>query len=370
MKHAIRNNLIERVRNSPISAVDLFCGAGGLTHGLMRAGIRVEAGIDIDEQAAYAYCTNNPGAQFLCWDVAAKYSPSISKLFRSGSIRLLAGCAPCQPFSKLTNGSGMHEDWNLLDYFGRFVRGILPELVTMENVPELAERGSDVYLRFVNTLEACGYSVAWKLVHCEEYGVPQSRRRLVLLASRFGEVTIPEGRYRDSSGWKTVLQAIGDLRPLASGEEDPDDPLHVASMLSSTNLERIRATPHDGGTRKHWPEDLVLPCHRKDTGKTYGSIYGRMWWDRPGPTMTTLCTGIGNGRFGHPEQDRAITLREAALLQSFPPAYEFWPRDKRLNRKAVGRMVGNAVPPKLAKALGETLLSHVEAVASTKRVRI
>lgn len=135
--------------------------------------------------------------------------------------------------------------------------------------------------------------------------------------------------------------------------------LMQAGMLSPTNLERLRATPHDGGTWKHWPEDLVLACHRKDTGKSYGSIYGRMRWDSPAPTMTTFCTGIGNGRFGHPEQDRSITLKEAALLQSFPSDYEFWPRDEKLNRGAVARMIGNAVPPRLAKVLGETFLSHV-----------
>ncbi|MDC4203792.1 MAG: DNA cytosine methyltransferase [Candidatus Manganitrophus sp.] len=368
MKKAIRNDLIERVQNSPISAVDLFCGAGGLTHGLMISGIRVEAGIEIDKQVEYAFRANNPGVEFLRWDVARKNYQSIQKLFRPGSIRLLAGCAPCQPFSKLTNGAGKHKDWDLLDNFGRFVRKILPELVTMENVPELEERGSDVYIRFVRTLKECGYSVAAEVVRCEDYGIPQSRRRLVLLASRLGEIALPEGRYRNPSRWRTVRQAIGTLRPLASGEADPGDPLHVASLLSRTNLERIRATPRDGGTRKHWPDRLVLACHQRHTGKSYGSIYGRMWWDRPGPTMTTLCTGIGNGRFGHPEQDRAITLREAALLQSFPRTYDFWPREEKLNRKAVGRMIGNAVPPKLARALGEALLSHVEAETSTKKV--
>lgn len=356
--------MIVRLQTSPISAVDLFCGAGGLTHGLRMSGIRVEAGIEIDKQMEYAFRVNNPGVAFLGWDVARKNYQSIEKLFRPGTIRLLAGCAPCQPFSKLTNGASKHKDWDLLDNFSRFVRKILPELVTMENVPELEERGNDVFLRFVRTLKGCGYSVSAEVVHCEDYGVPQSRRRLVLLASRLGEIAVPDGRYRSEARRKTVRQAIGALRPLASGETDPSDPLHVASQLSRTNLERIRATPQDGGTRKHWPNRLVLACHRRDTGKSYGSIYGRMWWDKPAPTMTTLCTGIGNGRFGHPEQHRAISLREAALLQSFPRAYEFWPRDEKLNRKVVGRMIGNAVPPKLARALGEALLSHVEANAA------
>lgn len=344
---------------SPICAVDLFCGAGGLTHGLLQAGIKVSAGIDIDEQARHAFVKNNAGAAFLCWDVSRKNYPSIAKLFDKDKIKLLAGCAPCQPFSRLTNGIQEHEAWDLLDNFGRFVEGILPELVTMENVPELAARGRKVFDRFVRALERHGYKVDWKLVRCVEYGIPQARQRLVLLASRLGPIAVPEGGYRDPSQWETVRETIGNLPPLESGEEDPTDPLHVASQLSAINLKRIRATPHDGGTRRDWPDDLVLDCHRKESGQSYGSIYGRMWWDQPSPTMTTLCNGIGNGRFGHPEQDRAITLREAALFQSFPRSYEFWPRDQKLNRKAVGRMIGNAVPPRLATALGEALLAHV-----------
>ena len=346
--------------DSPISAVDLFCGAGGLTHGLLQAGIKVEAGIDIDEQARHAYEENNPGATFLCWDVERKRSSSIGKLFAPGKYRLLAGCAPCQPFSRLTNGMQGHHSLGLLDYFGRFVGAIEPELVTMENVPELADRGREVFDRFLQKLEDLEYEVDWDVVHCEYYGVPQSRKRLVLLASRLGEIQIPKGWYSTPSRWKTVAKTIGDLPPLESGEESPDDPLHVASQLSDLNLRRIRATPHDGGTRHSWPEELVLDCHKKESGKTYGSIYGRMWWDKPAPTMTTLCTGIGNGRFGHPEQDRSLTLREAALFQSFPMSYEFWPPDEKLNRKAVGRMIGNAVPPKLAKALGDQIQRHVE----------
>ena len=344
---------------SPICAVDLFCGAGGLTHGLLEAGIKVNAGIDIDEQAKHAYLKNNPGAEFLCWDVSRKYYPSIAKLFDDGKVKLLAGCAPCQPFSKLTNGIQEHEARDLLDNFGRFVEGILPELVTMENVPELAARGRKVFDNFVSTLERNEYKVDWKLVKCVEYGIPQARLRLVLLASRLGPIKVPDGEYSDPSQWKTVRETIATLPQLGSGEEDPNDPLHVASLLSPTNLRRIQATRHDGGTRRDWPDELVLDCHRKESGQSYGSIYARMWWDQPSPTMTTLCNGIGNGRFGHPEQDRAITLREAALFQSFPPSYEFWPPGQKVNRKAVGRMIGNAVPPRLAKALGEALLAHV-----------
>ena len=358
-RRASTTRLIEKTADSPVSAVDLFCGAGGLTYGLLQAGIKVEAGIDIDEDAEHAYLTNNPGTKYYSWDVGRKKYPSIENLFAKKKYRLLAGCAPCQPFSKLTQAIDRHQCWDLLNNFARFIDRIEPELVTMENVPELAGRGADVFENFVATLERLEYHVDWKIVKCEDYGVPQFRRRLVLLASKLGELKVPEGNYRSSGKWKTVRGAIGRLLPLASGEESPKDRLHVASALSPLNLKRVKATKPNGGNRHDWPNDLVLECHKRESGERYHSIYGRMWWDRPSPTMTTLCTGIGNGRFGHPEQHRSITLREAALLQSFPRSYEFWPADEKLNRGAVSKMIGNAVPPRLAKALGKAILEHV-----------
>ena len=342
-----------------VSAVDLFCGAGGLTQGLLQAGVHVVAGIDIDEKSAYAYEQNNKGAKFLDWDVSKKKCTSINKLFPKGSIKLLAGCAPCQPFSKLTNGQSQHAKWSLLDNFSRYVRGIRPEVVTMENVPELVSRGSEVFERFTKTLESVGYSVDWEIVNAADFGVPQQRKRLILIASRIGSIKIPKGWYVGKRKWKTVRMTIGSLPGLNSGGQCTKDRLHVAALLSPTNLERIQATPHDGGSRRSWPDHLIPDCYRQKSGERYYSIYGRMWWDQPGPTMTTLCTGLGNGRFGHPEQDRAITLREAALIQSFPKSYRFWPDDVPLNRGAVARMVGNAVPPLLAKAIGKAILSHV-----------
>jgi len=349
-----------QLSESPISAVDLFSGAGGLTYGLRKAGIRVEAGIDLDPAAEFAFKANNPDSEYLCWDLGRKNYQSVEKLFQPGKLRLLAGCAPCQPFSKYTNGKDKHKSWNLLNNFGRLVDRIRPELVTMENVPELARRGSEVFEGFLKNLRKAGYDLDWDIVDARHYGVPQSRKRLVLLASRLGEISIPKGRYSSPGRWKTVRKTIGRLPPLESGAEDPKDRLHVAAKLSEMNMRRVRATRHDGGSRKDWPDELILPCQKRKSGKGYVSVYGRMWWDRPASTITTLCTGIGNGRFGHPEQDRAISLREAALIQSFPKSYRFWPRDQTINRSAVSRMIGNAVPPKLAQALGEAILKHVE----------
>ncbi|MBI5168178.1 MAG: DNA cytosine methyltransferase [Candidatus Eisenbacteria bacterium] len=341
-----------------VSAVDLFCGAGGLTRGLIAAGVKVVAGIDIDPDAEHAYTANNGGAKYLQWDVSRKQAKTVAALFPKGGVRLLAGCAPCQPFSNLTNGIKRHEAWDLLTYFGKLVERIRPELVTMENVPELARRGREVFDEFKASLERAGYKYDWRIVNCADYGVPQQRRRLVLLASRLGPIKVPRGRLRKASQWVTVSKAIGDLPPVRSGEVHPKDRLHLSAKLSDLNLRRIRATAHDGGGREGWPEELLLECHKRETGGRYTSIYGRMAWDSPAPTMTTLCHNLGSGRFGHPEQDRAISLREASLLQGFPRDYSFWPEKSKTNRSAVARLIGNAVPPPLAEALGGTLVRH------------
>lgn len=351
---------------SPISAVDLFCGCGGMTHGLMQAGISVNAGIDSDAKVEYAYTYNNPGATFLRWDVTDTSSRRIAELFTPGKYRLLVGCAPCQPFSSLTYGIDNHHARDLLDYFGGFVADIRPELVAMENVPGLAKRGRPVFDRFVTALKRSSYHIDWRVVRCCEYGVPQLRKRLILLASRLGEIKVPDGRYRHPSQWGTVRQTIGSLRPLQAGEQDPCDPMHVTPQLSPLNLDRIRATRHDGGSRKDWPERLVFQCHRRlsQSGGGYQNVGGRMWWDRPAPTITTSCLRINSGRYGHPEQDRSISFREAALLQSFPHSYQFWPLNQRLNRGAVSRMIGNAVPPKLAREIGQAIMKHVAGLDS------
>lgn len=343
-----------------ISAVDLFCGAGGLTLGLTQAGVQVKAGVDVDALAAYAYTVNNPRSRFVQRDVSTMTEGTVRELFGPG-YRLLAGCAPCQPFSKLTNGIAKHRSWNLLDDFGRLVSKLRPHLVTMENVPELAGRGARVFGRFLRILRDSGYWHDWKIVNCCDYGAPQTRKRLVLLASRLGPISVPRGKYDAPERWKTVRETIGHLPRVSAGHTHRTDRLHVAATLSPRNMERVRATPHDGGTKGAWPKRLLLDCQRRPSGSRYHSVYGRMWWDRPAPTMTTLCNGIGNGRFGHPVQDRAITLREAALLQSFPTTYDFWPPEDPVQVKAVARLIGNAVPPALGFALGEALIQHASA---------
>lgn len=341
-----------------IEAIDLFCGAGGLTAGLRRAGIKVKAGYDIEEQCRYAFEFNN-NAEFVNKDVSLVENIEIAQHYSRGAIRLLAGCAPCQPFSKYNQGkdTSLDKKWPLLYAFVRLIEGNLPELVTMENVPEVVKH--QVYHDFVKKLETLGYYTWADTVTCADYGVPQRRRRHVLLASRLGPIELIEPTHKEN--WVSVKEAIGHLPKIKAGEQHKDDPLHRAVSLNELNLKRIRASKQ-GGSWKDWPEELRLACHRKDSGSTYVSIYGRMHWDEPSPTMTTQCYGYGNGRFGHPEQDRAISLREAAIFQSFPDDYQFHPADVKMQTKVVGRMIGNAVPVRLGEIIGLSLKNHLNLV--------
>ena len=233
----------------------------------------------------------------------------------------------------------------------------MPDVITMENVPTVAKHA--VFHDFVDTLRRLGYEVWHDVVDSSLYGVPQRRRRMVLLASRHGKIEMIEPTCKKP---KTVKQAIGHLRRLSAGDSAPEDNLHVTSTLSETNLKRIRASK-PGGTWRDWPKNLVADCHRADSGRTYPGVYGRMEWDKPAPTMTTQCYGFGNGRFGHPEQDRAISLREAAILQSFPRDYKFIPQRGKVSFTVLGRLIGNAVPVDLGRAIARSIDRHLASVA-------
>ena len=352
-----RVNLNGRPR---ISAVDLFCGIGGLTHGLLRGGVHVKAGIDVDEACRYPYESNND-AVFMSADVKNLSAAAIGRLFGESDIQLLGGCAPCQPFSTYSR-TGRTErgdaDWDLVQSFGRLIKDLQPHLVTMENVP--AVQRHTVFQTFLEDLT--GYHVAWSTVECSAIGVPQTRKRFVLLASRLG----PEGLapHPGDIPKATVRDTIAALPKLRAGEANPYDPLHIACRLSELNLRRIQAS-RPGGTWRDWDPSLRAVCHRKSTGGTFPSVYGRMEWDEPAPTMTTQCFGYGNGRFGHPEQDRAITLREAAMLQTFPADYRFVREGEKVRFDLIGRQIGNAVPVKLGQLIAETFRKHVEYYAAT-----
>ncbi|MFD3970802.1 DNA cytosine methyltransferase [Streptomyces cyaneofuscatus] len=338
-----------------ISAVDLFCGVGGLTHGLVQSGINVTAGVDLDPHCRFPFEANN-SAPFLERDVKDLTTDELKPFLFSGKYSLLAGCAPCQPFSTYSQSGRSKKrgmDWRLVLNFGSMVRELQPDLVTMENVPQLTDH--QVFTEFLESLE--GYSVSWSVVECTKIGIPQSRKRLVLLASKLGSHGLDLSAYFTDKP-KTVRQEIGKLPAIEAGEQHPKDRLHAASSLSEINMLRMKSSK-PGGTWRDWDPELVAACHKKTSGSTYPSVYGRMEWDAPAPTITTQCFGYGNGRFGHPTQDRAISLREAAMLQTFPRSYKFLKRGEQVTFSRLGRLIGNAVPVRLGEVIGKCLVDHV-----------
>jgi DNA (cytosine-5)-methyltransferase 1 len=347
------------------STVDIFCGAGGLSLGFKQAGLSISAGVDMDPSCQYPY-ESNVGAKFVLEDAATLTPQTLSKLFAQNDVRVLAGCAPCQPFSGYTT-KRRHSDrrWELLVHFLRLAKAALPDVVTLENVPRLVHL--PLWQSFVHELKTAGYYVSWSVVDAAHYGVPQARRRLVLLASRLAPIALPAGTPNLVA---TVRDVIGTLPEVEAGAPPAEDNLHASRALTDRNLARIKAS-NPAGTWRQWPNKMRAKCHTKISGKTYPSVYGRMSWDRPSPTITTQFYGFGNGRFGHPEQDRALTLREGALLQTFPVDFVFVKPGSRLNFRSVGKLIGNAVPPKLAFAIGRAIVAHIDehAVSSAKSSR-
>lgn len=342
------------------ACIDLFCGAGGLTHGFILEKLPVVAGIDLDPACRFPYEHNNNQAQFIKRDISKITIDEIEQLFGHVDLKILAGCAPCQPFSTYAQrygSDGKNGRWGLIYHFARLAQEVRPDIITMENVPSIERH--KVFHDFKALLHKLDYEVWANIVDSSRYGVPQMRRRMVLLASKHGRIKMISPTHKKP---KTVRQAIAHLRPLKAGEAAPRDKLHITSMLSKTNLKRIKVSK-PGGTWRDWPKHLVAECHRSESGHTYPSVYGRMEWDKPAPTITTQCYGFGNGRFGHPEQDRAISLREAAILQSFPRGYKFIPKSGEVSFKVLGRLIGNAVPVELSRAIARSINQHLTSIA-------
>ncbi len=340
-----------------ITAVDIFCGAGGLTKGLEDTGIKVNLGVDIDPACEYPYSANNSGS-FLKKSVNNLSSSDIQNFFNKGSIKLLAGCAPCQTFSRHNKkkSNGLDSRWWLLLEFKRLIQEIQPELVTMENVPGLLN--TDVFQTFKNTLIELGYAVNYQVVNCSKYGLPQNRKRLVLLASKIGDIRLLTPREFTAKTTKTVRDVLSNLEPISAGSIDSSDSLHKSARLTKLNLRRMRASK-PGGNWKDWSKSLILDCHKKESGSGFLSVYSRMEWNKPSPTITTQFLGFSRGRFGHPEQDRALSLREGAILQGFPKDYKFTPENEEPKTTIVSKLIGNAVPVTLGQLIGKSIIAHV-----------
>ena len=342
----------------PVQAIDLFCGVGGLTCGLIQAGINVVAGFDLDPTCQYAYEHNNH-VPYHIRNVREVLGGELNKLYNDNTTRVLVGCAPCQPFSQMRFKMGRaninDEKYNLLLEFGRLIEETHPDVISMENVPQIRE--TDVYREFIALLERNHYRYNAQVVYCPNYGIPQTRRRFVLVGSQLGQIELIAPTHNPQN--VHVRDFIADLPALEAGAVNPDDPLHRSSALSQINLQRIRASV-PGGTWHDWPEELRCACHKKDSGTTYASVYGRMTWEQIGPTITTQFYNYGTGRFGHPQQDRALSLREGAILQTFPRDYDFVDPERGFVMRDISRHIGNAVPVRLGQVIGLSIIGHLQ----------
>ncbi|MCG8532004.1 MAG: DNA cytosine methyltransferase [Desulfovibrionales bacterium] len=346
----------DSIHTSHLKAIDFFCGIGGMTNGLLQAGINVVGGIDFDAECEETYNLNNYPSKFLHADIEMLEPADLSKNFgitpNDGNL-VFVGCSPCQYWSKIrTNKQKSFKSAFLLKEFERFIEHFLPAYVVLENVPGLKNNPQSYLPTFLEFLKKHNYVFEQKVLNAKGYGVPQSRKRFLLIASRcHEEVSLPEAS-NDVLTVRDVLGVENGFESITAGHKDLTSFMHSSAGLSPQNLKRIMLTLPDGGNRMAWKDtELQIPAY---VGKDnyFSDVYGRMWWDRPAPTITTKFPSFSNGRFGHPSEHRAISLREGATLQSFPKSFDFVCR----KQGAVARQIGNAVPPALAKKIGEHLV--------------
>jgi len=357
--------------NKKIAVYDFFCGCGGTSAGFNKAGLDIVFALDVDKDAAQTFKLNFPDTAFHQGDIRQLKNKNLKKVIDKYPNRysLFCACAPCQPYTKQRTDKKRRDDrLGLLKNFLPIVEKHRPHFVFIENVPGLCKRQGRINIghQLKYKLKKLGYEMDSNIVAAQDYGAPQIRRRFILLASRIGAIKLPEPEYGNGRGkaYRTVKDAISNMPAINAGESHPnmeDYPNHRAAMLSEKNMQRIKMIAHNGGGRLNLPSKLQLNCHKKKDNKgnlIYGGhtdVYGRLWWNRPSPGLTTRCISFSNGRYGHPEQDRAISVREAARLQGFPDDFIFTG-----NLNSMAKQVGNAVPVDLALAVGRHFSEHLK----------
>jgi DNA (cytosine-5)-methyltransferase 1 len=355
-----RNDKLPARSTFNLRAVDFFCGAGGMSYGLQKSGIQILAGIDNDPDCRETYVTNIKGSRFIEKDLTKLSCPDLSRLLglrRDDPNLVFAGCSPCQYWSKIRTDKGKSEKSAfLLRNFERYICYFRPGFVVVENVPGLLTNMQESILPgFVAFLEGAGYSYEDGIVNANNFGVPQNRKRYLLIASRTLEkVTLPRPEKNPNLVVGQFIGTANGFARIEAGSKDTSHFQHAAAALTEQNLKRIRLTPKSGGNSSSWRKipELQIPAYR-GRDDVFRDVYGRMFWDRPAPTITTRFNSLSNGRFGHPDEDRAISVREGATLQTFPKTYIF----KGRNRLSVTRQIGNAVPPEMARRIGVHLLT-------------
>jgi len=341
-----------RKEKNKLKAIDFFCSGGGMTLGIRQAGIEVIAGIDNDPEVKETYEKNNPGTKFIEADIFKLKETELSEftgIEKNDDNLILIGCSPCQYWSIIkTNKRKSEQSKDLLKEFHRFLKYYNPGFVVIENVPGLERKAEESGLReFVEDLGNKGYKTHYDIFNLNEYGVPQTRKRFFLIASRVAATIIKPDRKKDKPVVKDFIGKHNGFPEIPAGYRDNTDFQHTSAKLSNENFEIIKKTPRTGG--------ISIKQRKHFKGKGFLDSYSRMTWNRPAPTITTRFTGFSNGRFGHPEEDRAISLREGATLQTFPKDYVFYAKSMSAN----ARMIGNAVPPAFAKKIGEAIIKAI-----------
>jgi DNA (cytosine-5)-methyltransferase 1 len=332
------------------SSIDLFAGCGGLTLGMEKAGFKTIVAVEINPSAVSAFKLNHKKTIVIQKDVREIDIADIKKLLKGKPLHLLAGCPPCQGFSSIRKlnrkKSAVDKRNSLVTEYFRFVKELKPLTIMMENVPGL----KDYYLfkDIVRELTKLGYNPKVEVVNVKDYGVPQSRKRLVMVGSLLGEINIATATNQKV----TVRKAIGKLKSVSKSK----DPIHkIHAQHEPRILEMIKLIPKDGGSRKDLPKKYILKCHKAEN-IGFNDVYGRLRWDDYSTTITGGCLNPSKGRFIHPEYDRSITAREAALLQTFPLSYKF---PKNISKTDIALLIGNALPPKFSLAQSKNIKQHL-----------
>ena len=332
-------------------AMDLFAGVGGLTAGMHSAGFSTKVAVELEDDAVNGFKLNFPETEVIQKDIREVETKEIKDKLKGERLHLLAGCPPCQGFSSMRrlNKEGVFQDDrnNLVEEYFRMVKELMPYTIMMENVPGLKDY--DLFQEILQRLDELGYNQKVDIVNVKDYGVPQSRRRLIMVGSLLSELNIAKGK-----GNKVTVRHK--IEGLPTPEEAEDEMQKIVAKHSERIMERIRLTPKNGGSWKDLPEEYILECHKREN-VGFNDIYGRLRWDDYSTTITGGCLNPSKGRFLHPEQDRVITPREAALLQSFPLDYKF-PTD--ISKSSLALLIGNALPPEFSRIQSENIAKHLQ----------
>ena len=348
--------------SSRFKLVDFFCGAGGMSCGFSQAGVEILAGIDIEKQFEKTYIENHKGALFINEDIT-KYQPeqlqSAISVKKFDDNLIFIGCSPCQYWSKINTFKHKSSySSNLIGDFQRFIKYFMPGHIVVENVPGLLNaKNNHTLLGFLDFLIFNGYKHEYKIIQTDKYGVPQRRKRFVLIASRLkNPINFPEPVDNDMLTVRNFIGEHNGFAKITDGHIDKTDFNHSTSQLSTLNKKRIEITPKNGGTRKAWKdnEELQIDAYR-GSGKDdmFKTIYGRLYWDKPASTITTRFIATSCGRFAHPDEDRGLSIREGATLQTFPVNYKFVG-----GLVSVAKQIGNAVPPEMARRIAVSIINN------------